>query len=92
MATGKLTKQFRLKTIKQVVNVPAILGQSYSLVSFTPTQLGTGESLVGWSIMGKDGAMQVTILYNNGYYLTCFNAYSQASTPSSVEIYWLVSY
>ena len=92
MATGTIKKQYRVKTQKQTVDIPTIASHAYALVAVPTPQFATGESLVGWSLMSKDGAVQVTILYNNGYYLTCYNAYSQATSASQVEIYWLVQY
>lgn len=92
MATGTISKQYRVKSIKQEVDIPAILAGKYALVSVPTPTLATGESLVGWSVIGKDGAHQVTLLYNNGYYVTVYNAYTQASSATTAEIYWLVQY
>lgn len=92
MATGKI-KKHGLRVERADINIPAIPTKSYTNVGVAPPTLQTGETLVGWSIIGTDLALQITLVWsNNGYKLTVFNAYTGTSGAATAEVHWLIAY
>ena len=76
--------------VMKKVSVSGIPSKSYSTVAVNPPTVGSSETILGWSIVTNDLAVQATLVYINGYYLSIFNGYSGTTGTVNIEVHWLV--
>lgn len=79
-----------IRTVKNTVSIPAIAGGGYTNVSVPAPSTASDEFIIGWRLIAKDAAHQLTMAYTNGWVLNASNEYTGQSSATTAEIWWTI--
>lgn len=80
-----------IRTVKETVSVPAISPGGYTNVAVSAPATDPDESLIGWRLIAKDAAHQLTMAYYfDSWMLNVSNEYSGTSSATTAEIWWVI--
>lgn len=72
-----------------IISIPhgEIAAHGYGNLPFT-VSANPGENLVALTPITKDPALQLTVGYQNGWYLAYYNAYGGTTSAGEFEVRW----
>lgn len=79
-----------IRTVKETVSVPAISPGGYTNVAVSAPATDPDESIIGWRLIAKDAAHQLTMAYVNSWMLNVSNEYGGTSGATTAEIWWII--